>query len=138
MPRSTSFFSPLPALFVSLAALTCRQSLCRSGAAAQGARGASAVAASSCRPYVAAQTESRRMPIDCTRIASSLAAAALGIAAFLGTASAAGPAKVDDPSAAIPLAPHRAVYDLKLGQLRGKRALEAVRGRIVYDFAGSM
>ena len=78
------------------------------------------------------------MPIACTRIASSLAAAALGIAAFLGTASAAGPAKVDDPSAAIPLAPHRAIYDLKLGQLRGKRALEAVRGRIVYDFAGNM
>jgi len=78
------------------------------------------------------------MPIACTRIASSLAAAALGIAAFLGNASAAGPAKVDDPSAAIPLAPHRAIYDLKLRQLRGKRSLEAVRGRIVYDFAGNM
>jgi len=78
------------------------------------------------------------MPIACTRIATSLAAAAFGIAAVLGNASAAGPAKVDDPSAGIALAPHRAIYDLKLGQLRGKRALEAVRGRIVYDFAGSI
>jgi hypothetical protein len=72
------------------------------------------------------------------RIASSLAVAAVAAAAFLGDASAAGPAKVDDPSAAIPLAPHRAIYDLKLGRLRGKRSLEAVRGRIVYDFAGNM
>jgi EipB-like len=73
-----------------------------------------------------------------TRIASSLAIAAVAVAAFVESASAAGPGKVDDPSAAIPLAPHRAVYDLKLGQLRGKRSLEAVRGRIVYDFAGNM
>src|SRR5215470_12990732 len=78
------------------------------------------------------------MAIACTRIASSLAAAVAVSAALLGGASAAGPAKVDDPSAAIPLAPHRAIYDLKLGQLRGKRALEGMRGRIVYDFAGNM
>jgi EipB-like len=78
------------------------------------------------------------MAIGCTRIASFLVAAAFGIAAFLGNAGAAGPAKVDDPSASIPLAPHRAIYDLKLGQLRGKRSLEAVRGRIVYDFNGNM
>jgi hypothetical protein len=37
----------------------------------------------------------------------------------------------------IELAPHRAVYDLKLASSRGKRSLEAVRGRILYDFAGS-
>jgi len=78
------------------------------------------------------------MAIACTRIASSLAAAVAVSAFLIGGASAAGPAKVDDPSAAIPLAPHRAIYDLKLGQLRGKRSLEAVRGRIVYDFAGNM
>jgi hypothetical protein len=73
-----------------------------------------------------------------TRIAGSLAAALAVSAAFLGLASAAGPAKVDDPSAGIALAPHRAIYDLKLGALRGKRSLQAVRGRIVYDFAGNM
>jgi envelope integrity protein B len=38
---------------------------------------------------------------------------------------------------AIELAPHRAVYDLKLASSSGKRSLEAVRGRILYDFAGS-
>ena len=35
------------------------------------------------------------------------------------------------------LAPHRAVYDLKLSKSRGKRAIEVVRGRILYDFNGS-
>jgi hypothetical protein len=35
------------------------------------------------------------------------------------------------------LAGHRAVYDLKLARTRGKRAVETVRGRILYDFAGS-
>ncbi|HXW26729.1 MAG TPA: cell envelope integrity EipB family protein [Xanthobacteraceae bacterium] len=63
---------------------------------------------------------------------------AAAVAAFLGPASAAGPAKAEDPAAAIELAPHRAIYDLKLGESRGKRSLEAVRGRIVYDFAGSV
>lgn len=39
--------------------------------------------------------------------------------------------------ARIELAPHRAVYDLKLAQARGNRPVEAVRGRILYDFSGS-
>jgi hypothetical protein len=38
---------------------------------------------------------------------------------------------------AIALAPHRAVYDLKLLRAPGKRQVEAVRGRILYDFSGS-
>ena len=37
----------------------------------------------------------------------------------------------------IDLAPHRAVYDLKLATSRGKRPIEAVRGRILYDFTGN-
>lgn len=37
----------------------------------------------------------------------------------------------------IELAPHRAVYDLKLSQARGNRPVESVRGRILYDFSGS-
>jgi hypothetical protein len=76
----------------------------------------------------------------CTRSACSfIAVATVALSgAFLGLASAAGPAKVEDPAAAIELAPHRAIYDLKLGEARGKRSLEAVRGRIVYDFAGSL
>ena len=35
------------------------------------------------------------------------------------------------------LSPHIAIYDLTLTSSRGKRALESVRGRIVYDFSGS-
>jgi hypothetical protein len=37
----------------------------------------------------------------------------------------------------VELAPHRAVYDLKLSQSRGNRPVESVRGRILYDFSGS-
>jgi hypothetical protein len=35
------------------------------------------------------------------------------------------------------LASHLAIYDLKLANSRGKRSLEAVRGRIVYDFSSA-
>jgi hypothetical protein len=47
------------------------------------------------------------------------------------------------PAAAAPtadtvyLAPHRAIYDLKLTKSRGSRGVEAVRGRILYDFSGN-
>jgi hypothetical protein len=40
-------------------------------------------------------------------------------------------------AAADNLAAHRAVYDLKLVQARGKGSIQAVRGRILYDFSGS-
>jgi hypothetical protein len=55
-------------------------------------------------------------------------------AAVLGGApvAPAGPAEE-----AIKLVPHRAIYDLKLSQARGKRPIEGVRGRILYDFAGN-
>jgi hypothetical protein len=35
------------------------------------------------------------------------------------------------------LAAHRAIYDLTLSSSRGKRPIEAVRGRILYDFTGN-
>jgi hypothetical protein len=35
------------------------------------------------------------------------------------------------------LAPHRAIYDLKLSKSTGSRGIQAVRGRIVYDFSGN-
>ncbi len=35
------------------------------------------------------------------------------------------------------LAPHQAVYDLKLSKSRGSRGIQAVRGRILYDFSGN-
>jgi hypothetical protein len=50
-----------------------------------------------------------------------------------GACFAAAPAA----AAGVALAPHRAVYDLKLLKSHGKRSVEAVRGRILYDFAGS-
>lgn len=56
------------------------------------------------------------------------------------TAVAAG-ALISAPAAAqtgsIALASHRAVYDLKLAQSRGKRPMSSIRGRILYDFSGS-
>ena len=36
-----------------------------------------------------------------------------------------------------PLVPHRAVYDLTLGESRGNSQVVGVRGRILYDFAGN-
>ena len=46
-------------------------------------------------------------------------------------------ARAQGPGASVNLAPHIAIYDLKRTSSRGKRALESVRGRIVYDFSGS-
>jgi hypothetical protein len=45
------------------------------------------------------------------------------------------PAGAADDS--IGLASHRAVYDLKLASVRGKRPVASVRGRILYDFTGN-
>jgi hypothetical protein len=41
------------------------------------------------------------------------------------------------PAGTVKFAPHVAIYDLKLTSSRGKRLLEAARGRIVYDFSGN-
>lgn len=38
---------------------------------------------------------------------------------------------------AINLVPHRAVYELSLGKVRGKASVQNARGRILYDFSGS-
>ncbi len=48
------------------------------------------------------------------------------------------PVATAQPQAAQPLASHRAVYDLKLVNTRGQRPLQSVRGRILYDFSGSV
>lgn len=47
------------------------------------------------------------------------------------------PAAAAPPTDKVLLAPHRAVYDLKLSKSRGSRGIEAVRGRILYDFSGN-
>lgn len=41
------------------------------------------------------------------------------------------------PANIIALAPHRAVYDLRIIRTRGAGSIEGVRGRILYDFTGS-
>ena len=41
------------------------------------------------------------------------------------------------PAGGVHLAPHRAIYDLKLLRANGPRSVDSVRGRIVYDFSGN-
>jgi hypothetical protein len=64
---------------------------------------------------------------------SVAAAAALAVVA----AGSAGVRSAQAVGDTIVLAPHRAVYDLKLAETRGKQPLQAARGRILYDFSGS-
>jgi hypothetical protein len=63
----------------------------------------------------------------------TLVFAATGLAA----AAAYYPAAAAPPADKVILAPHRAVYDLKLAKSNGSRGIEAVRGRILYDFTGN-
>ena len=64
------------------------------------------------------------------------AARVLG-AGLLAAASGCGPAAAEPQAGGVALASHLAIYDLKLANSRGKRSLEAVRGRIVYDFSSA-
>lgn len=47
------------------------------------------------------------------------------------------PAVAAPPADKVLLVPHRAVYDLKLFKSQGSRGIEAIRGRILYDFSGN-
>jgi hypothetical protein len=66
------------------------------------------------------------------RLAAGATIAAFATAFFCHAAAIAG-----TEGDAIKLVPHRAVYDLKLAKSYGKRSVESVRGRILYDFTGS-
>jgi len=59
---------------------------------------------------------------------------AMGLAAV----AAHHPAVAAPPADKVLLAPHRAVYDLKLSKSHGSRSIQAVRGRILYDFSGNV
>jgi hypothetical protein len=59
------------------------------------------------------------------------------VAAMVALSGAHSAANAASEADAITLAPHRAVYDLKLAKAHGKRSIEGVRGRILYDFSGS-
>ena len=60
----------------------------------------------------------------------------LGFAAVGLAAAAYQPAAAAPPDNVV-LVPHRAVYDLKLSKSNGSHGIEAVRGRILYDFSGN-
>lgn len=62
--------------------------------------------------------------------------ARLGLAAAVAACMFPGNAPAGQ-SGDVVLAPHRAVYDLTLGNARGKSSVQAIRGRILYDFSGS-
>ena len=66
-----------------------------------------------------------------------LVVAPVFVAIAAGLIVAAIPPGAAAQAGAVALASHRAVYDLKLAQSRGKRPMSAVRGRILYDFSGS-
>ncbi|HXZ45987.1 MAG TPA: cell envelope integrity EipB family protein [Pseudolabrys sp.] len=69
--------------------------------------------------------------VDAKRWVFPLLALCLSCAASSERAAAA------PPMGQVLLAPHRAIYDLKLSKSRGTRGIEAVRGRILYDFSGN-
>jgi hypothetical protein len=74
----------------------------------------------------------RESHVNSTRRTVPYALAVLGCAAIVAPIVAT-PAVAAQP---IPLISHRGVYDLKLSESR-KTAVQAVRGRILYDFGGS-
>lgn len=76
------------------------------------------------------------MSAGCLRLAAgTVMALALALsAALVAQAAPSAPARGAD---AVTFAPHRAVYDLHLLRTRGNRQIEAVRGRILYDFSGN-
>lgn len=58
-------------------------------------------------------------------------------AAIVIAAASLYPAWAAPSAAKVFFTPHRAVYDLKLAHSRGTRGIDAVRGRILYDFSGN-
>jgi hypothetical protein len=63
------------------------------------------------------------------------------LGAVLATAAVTFPYNAQRATALTPaaeLAPHRAVYELKLAQTRGNSPAAAARGRILYDFSGNV
>ena len=60
--------------------------------------------------------------------------AALAAATVLAWGSLPIPAQTTAP---INLVPHRAIYELSLGKVRGKASVQNARGRILYDFTGN-
>ena len=79
---------------------------------------------------VAERPKSMIINIRASRWTASVLIAVAGAALYR-------PAAAAPPADQVLLAPHRAVYDLKLSKSHGSRGIEAVRGRILYDFSGN-
>lgn len=78
-----------------------------------------------------------RMALRAAAVAAglvTLALSALSLAPIVAPALAQNAAA---PATPVVLVPHRAIYDLSLGQTRGDSQVAAVGGRIVYDFSGN-
>jgi hypothetical protein len=60
----------------------------------------------------------------------------VGVPLALSLLAVATPPALGQPGP-VALASHRAVYELKLASTRGRRPMESVRGRILYDFSGN-
>jgi hypothetical protein len=73
--------------------------------------------------------------VNARRLVLPAIAAALAIG--FAVAAAYHPALAAPSADKVVLAPHRAVYDLKLVKSSGSRGIQAVRGRILYDFSGN-
>jgi hypothetical protein len=69
--------------------------------------------------------------------ASRYAGIALGLILLAAPAATPALAQAAAPSAAATLVPHRAIYDLSLGSVRGNSQVAGVAGRILYDFDGN-
>ena len=73
------------------------------------------------------------MPMSATAKRLIPAILAIGLAAV----ALHRPVLAAPPADKVLLAPHRAIYDLKLAKSHGSRGVQAVRGRILYDFSGN-
>jgi hypothetical protein len=82
-----------------------------------------------------ANAAGRSVPMTASHYIKRLILPALAIG--LAVTAVHRPAGAAPPADKVLLAPHRAVYDLKLFKSRGSRGIEAVRGRILYDFSGN-
>src|SRR5215831_12425586 len=79
-----------------------------------------------------------QVPMARATLGLILGTIAITAAALSGPVRAASsPTPATAETTTITLVPHRAIYDLKLAQSHGQKAIEAVRGRILYDFSGS-
>src|SRR5262249_61017779 len=61
----------------------------------------------------------------------------LSMMTIVATAAAVEHSPAAPPADRVLLAPHRAIYDLRLAKSHGSRGIEAIRGRILYDFSGN-